>query len=939
MAVRDLDGIFDNLPPPWRGPRRPGQQRSGALTAADIVAGRSPFGQQSVSQFDDPTISGQLQQAFEHGAERAGLGSQGQGYAGAVGNFIGQSTGLDMPKYLSDAYNYARQGDYRNAVASLVQATPAPIASAVIGTAAKTAVKGAARTAAKTAAKDAAATAAEDVAAPVLATGAADTAAQAAADTTMSAAGNANVAGYRTMADVPDIRNMKVADGIAAAQGNPHLIEAGNRGTGGFYIGAPRSVQSFDDLQALRDRFDARLRESLVGSDWYDRSRAGEAVATGDDPTKNLWSSRMHGSWSQGVNPESETGFVAKEGMGAIAGQPESAMYQNQHDAFMRAIAAGDPSLMQSGLKTDQYGKRINPDYMRINPNAPSATGVNDFRYANEWGFVPQEGSQLRDGDVALNPAQHRWLDYETALAADRANKAKLGGRTDWTGEQVQAAPWVSQKAAALMDQRKNMTWAEAYDEANKTPPDFYPKFAANITTEMQPAPLGVIPGHAPRADLMTPEERQAYADAVRWGSGPGGRDVIGEGAIPGTGVGVPTLPTETGTGLWKGQSNPMEIGRPIVGMNSAYSLPSDIASQIKTAAEAKGGAAGDFTLSVGGRDIPLTGARPGGKDVSKALEAAKPISKGQTLTLTGTRDGNVVDLGEWPNLDPEAKTTIVGTPPGNKVISDPSRTVLDADAAVKAVFGAQQGVGWHKLWDYPSMGGTTGYFQPLDRPATAEELLSFGKAGEPFGMPDVSSTHGGMVMTSFGPRPEPLTVARRNKLEEAIAAQKPVDAGPYSPVRTDASLMEPPWGQQGSGTATDWLIGQTGVTPELQAFMNANPGYGRVAGALAQRDVNPEFSTMIGGARPDIQNLRNVAAADPEYAGQGWLDRIQKYRDVLKSGGTLPKAVAIGGVSTPLFATAGFPAPGPQPQGTSLNSDPMDWARQLQDQRWYGGF
>ena len=105
MAVRDLDGIFDNLPPPWRGPRRPGQQRSGALTAADIVAGRSPFGQQSVSQFDDPTISGQLQQAFEHGAERAGLGSQGQGYAGAVGNFIGQSTGLDMPKYLSDAYN------------------------------------------------------------------------------------------------------------------------------------------------------------------------------------------------------------------------------------------------------------------------------------------------------------------------------------------------------------------------------------------------------------------------------------------------------------------------------------------------------------------------------------------------------------------------------------------------------------------------------------------------------------------------------------------------------------------------------------------------------------------------------------------------------------------------------------------------------------------
>jgi hypothetical protein len=67
--------------------------------------------------------------------------------------------------------------------------------------------------------------------------------------------------------------------------------------------------------------------------------------------------------------------------------------------------------------------------------------------------------------------------------------------------------------------------------------------------------------------------------------------------------------------------------------------------------------------------------------------------------------------------------------------------------------------------------------------------------------------------------------------------------------------------------------------------------------------------------------------AAPPEYEGLGWLDRLQKYKD-LYAKGALP--AAIGGFT--LYPTAGFPAgygpsyPAgyqPQSQGTSLNSVP----------------
>ena len=932
------DSIFSNLPPgrPLPGsPRRPKLPANTPLMPVDpreVVGGLMDQGAQGVGHaidratgqpvgegFSQPTLGREAYQMLTSPTFGGGMSPMaGAGATLAAAPLLARASraGRTAEEIATGARTAGADADAAAQAQRAAQASP--------GQAALDRMTGASQPAARSASEIASA----PVAAPL--------------DPALTTAGNANVAGYRTMAEVPDIRDMHVDDAVKAAQGNPHLIEAGGS-SGGAFIGAPRTVQSFDDLQALRDRFDARLKENLGGADWYDRFRSGEAQATGDDPTKNLWSSKMHGTWSQGVNPESEAQFVVKEGTGAIAGVPTKAMYANQHDAFMRAIEAGDPDMMQLGQKTGEYASHINPDYMRINPNAPGATGVNDFRYANEWGYLPNDGT-LRDGEVTLNPAQHRFLDYETALAVDRANQAKLGGRSDWTGEQIQATPWVSQKAAALMRDRPGLSADDAFAEANKTTPDFYDKHAANVTTEMQPAPAGVIPGHAPNADQMTPQQRIDYANAVKWGSGPGGRDVIGEGAIPRTGVGMLTLPSEQGTGLWRKDenspydSNPLEIGRPLVGFNSSTSLSGDVSKTISDAQKAKTSQPSPpYALLTGDRAIPL-GQAPTGKDINAAIKGAAPFDPSEPMTLTG----NLKDLGTWEGFDPSGSSTIAGVPAGNKVMTQAGHDILKADAATKAVFGGQQGVGYHWMAHDPTMGGTNGMFVPMDRPATVEEMTNLGAAGKPYGMGDVTSTHGGLLATGFDPDnpPPQLKLGTRTKLEQAIQDASPQRTGVTDPVRVDAGLQMPPWGQQGAGTATDWLLGQIGGAEQLRSFMNANQGYGRVAGQMAQRDATPEFSSMIGGQRDDMWNVRQVAAADPEYEGQGWADRLQKYRDLIKSGGTLPKSIAVGGVATSLYPTAGFPAPVPQPQGqsgTTLNSLPPDWWRQQQDQMFSG--
>ena len=372
--------------------------------------------------------------------------------------------------------------------------------------------------------------------------------------------------------DIPSIRDLPAADAIDIARTQPHLIQAGDRSQG-YYVGGPPDVASKRGLTNRRQRFDDYVAADPRGGPWYDRYRSGVSEVTGGDRAQADWMAAQEGQFSAGVDPGSEVHFSLKENNANIAGMPVKAARPAQHEALTRAIEQKDWRLMQLGDKTGEYARLVNP----FQTQAPGATGVNDFRHGENWGFP-------REAGTAFTTAQHKFLDFETALAVDRANRTNLGGRSNWTGEQLQAAPWVRQKALDIQerggkneDGSHKLSYEEAFDRANKTIVDFFPRHTAFATHEFQP---GSTTGHMMGSLAANPAERAAYAaDAgSSWATAPGGRDAIYSGlGVEGTGNYMRVRPSQDMTGYYQPpdapmETNPGQVARPLVTFNTATS-------------------------------------------------------------------------------------------------------------------------------------------------------------------------------------------------------------------------------------------------------------------------------------------------------------------------------------------------------------------------------
>ena len=137
------------------------------------------------------------------------------------------------------------------------------------------------------------------------------------------------------------------------------------------------------------------------------------------------------------------------------------------------------------GDKTGVYATYIDPNL------GIGSTGVNDFRHARNFGYtqIDKKTGEAVPITRGLSKQEHAFLDAETILATDRANKKALAGRTDWNPEEVQAAPWVLQKAGWLQERSPNRfpTLESAMKEANKTYLEGAPKYTAFNTYEQIP--------------------------------------------------------------------------------------------------------------------------------------------------------------------------------------------------------------------------------------------------------------------------------------------------------------------------------------------------------------------------------------------------------------------------------------------------------------------
>jgi hypothetical protein len=602
----------------------------------------------------------------------------------------------------------------------------------------------------------------------------------------------------KRMTDVPSIRGLPVDEALKIARREPHLIPSGDASQGA-YVGGPRNVMNKRQLNSVRNDMDAAVADEPRGADWYDRYRADVDEVTGGNKKDNDWMSAQHGQFSAGVSPDAELGFVIKENNANLMGKPVKAARPAQYNAQLNAIAAKDPSLYQLGKKTGVYADHINPGTM----NANTATGVNDFRAARSHGRTEADGTPQKG---ALGATEHTFMDFENALAIDRANTKKIGGRSDWTGEKIQAAPWVRQKGNDFYTRRKKYYDGQAlrmltakrandlspeaiekagrelsFQDANRTIGDFFPKHTLHATHEAQP---GVASGHLPGAANMTPMERLAFAQhpASTWATAPGGRDAIYSGLrIKDTGVAARVRPTAEVQGIFD---------------------PQEAAPHSTTQARLH-----DPLLHITLEQRGAKSLAPADRDMAQGGEMLRAYIDAQDAGA-----GHVTMRGGTTDMQRSARL-------------------------------------------------------PLDRKTTDNELLRLRAASSKRGLPDVVDTGEGVTFTDFNKAPGKLDNNKLKALAEDADRIIPGNTSTAYRVKVDgvyADLADGWAATPGSGTLTRDLIKQLSQTPQMRAAFNNNPYIAERALAKLARDE--AAAAKLGATRKDLQNARRVIGDGPGW-------------------------------------------------------------------------
>lgn len=490
---------------------------------------------------------------------------------------------------------------------------------------------------------------------------------------------------------VVQLRDKPLDEAIKFANTGQHLIPQ----PGGGFSGAPRTVQSAADLDAMRASFDEAVRQgaSAGGEKWYHLGRQVVQEMAPNNPAEQAQLARLLGLTSSQATPETNLQFALQARNAYQAGTPAEIVRTGaQAQKYNTARATGTD--IPLGPKTDIYG-------INLDPNKPwSTTGTNDIWHARAFGYTDQKG---KPWDAALSPQQHSFLDAETVLAVDRANKMKLGGRSDWTAPEIQAAAWVGRKAQAVAG-AGNAPDPATLVEAAKGYKESLQKHTAYGTAEATP---GVGTGHLPAVAEGSPELRAKFAADPRSSYSKDGYDVY-HGA---TGIYQrPTLPT---TGVYEGpkglEVNPGEAARSMVSFEgeSGARLPDKPSQQLMSGAEAAKAYTGAQNAGAWSMTIPTN--KPGratsfqfptgGQWTPEQVDAIRNI---------GARYG----VGDVVHQGDQAYLTNWGGRPGG-AISPKDEATLAAEVSAKTGAGPGQRtevagdlIDYSKQWQQPQGSG-----------------------------------------------------------------------------------------------------------------------------------------------------------------------------------------------------------------------------------------
>jgi len=354
----------------------------------------------------------------------------------------------------------------------------------------------------------------------------------------------------RTLTQAPDLRVKSTDEAIQIARRQPHLI----RDASGQYVGAPRGVTRPRDIRAMRSSFDADVAQGAEGAGWYTKARGSNEILAGPDPARQRLLAQEQALWSAQANPDTNLNFALQGHNAYEMGVPlDKVRTGQQARTYREARDAGVD--IPLGPKTGVYG-------MHLDPTSPYATtGTNDIWHARGFGYTNKDGETF---SRALSDQEHRFLDYETMLAVDRANAAKLAGRQDWSAHEIQAAPWVAGKGRSLAQQIAGQgneptpeQLAEGLRRAGMTYPDFVPKYTANATYEQVPySASGHLEGVGAGDDAI--RARYSTEPSLSW-TGNSDRDMIYDA------LGAYQMPTLDATGVYTPPGKPLETNRAFV--------------------------------------------------------------------------------------------------------------------------------------------------------------------------------------------------------------------------------------------------------------------------------------------------------------------------------------------------------------------------------------
>lgn len=475
----------------------------------------------------------------------------------------------------------------------------------------------------------------------------------------------------RTMTQTPDLRKMDTPSAIRAASSEPHLIQDAS----GQYVGAPRGVTSAEDLRVMRENFDRDVAQGAEGADWYTRARASNVDLAGPDPARQRLLAQEQALWSAQANPDTNLNFALQGHNAYEMGVPlDKVRTGQQARTYREARDAGVD--IPLGKKTGIYG-------MHLDPTSPYATtGTNDIWHARGFGYTDADGGQF---SRALSDQEHRFLDYETMLAVDRANKASLAGRDDWVAHEIQAAPWVAGKGRSLAQQiagKGNVPneeqLAEGLRRAGMTYPDFVPKYTANATYEIVPySKSGHLEGIGAGDDAIRAE--YSMEPSLSW-MGNTDRDMIYDalGAYQSPTLGATGVYTPPGGGL---EINKAFVAQPLVGLTEGGVDPAsrgmlDFGEMLRGYLGAQGASAWHSTLKnvpageQGSLFVPMEG----------PVEAERLVELGRMGSEYGLPD--FVDTGRGVTL-----TNFYPGPPSGAVTGRNLKTGLGEGA--QSIMGA----------------------------------------------------------------------------------------------------------------------------------------------------------------------------------------------------------------------------------------------------------